>query len=285
MPIVILSGLALGSIYSSVALVYNLMYSTTRVLSITAGFNFMIGGVLGAYFLDVVGLHPIVGLIATLLSGGLLGLITEVVAVRRVLGRSDQHLWLLSTLALSTIIQQVTALWWGTEPKRFPRLFPQDFGGFLDQKYWLPIITVLVTAGLVELFLRKTILGKLFVAVSDDAEAAASRGVPVNAVRGASYALAGMVGALAGFAAGQLTFAFFALGFTLTLNGFIALAIGGLGSTVGALTGGMLLGLLTALATYFFGGAFQNSISTGLLIILLLVRPEGIFGSRGVRAV
>jgi branched-chain amino acid transport system permease protein len=285
MPIVILSGLALGSIYSSVALVYNLMYSTTRVLSITAGFNFMIGGVLGAYFIDVVGLHPIVGLSATLLMGGLLGLVTEVVAVRRVLGRSDQHLWLLSTLALSTIIQQVTALWWGTEPKRFPRLFPQEFGSFLDQKYWLPIITVLVTAGLVELFLRKTILGKLFVAVSDDAEAAVSRGVPVNVVRGASYALAGMVGALAGFAAGQLTFAFFALGFTLTLNGFIALAIGGLGSTVGALTGGMLLGLLTALATYFFGGAFQNSISTGLLIVLLLVRPEGIFGSRGVRAV
>src|SRR5260370_11209275 len=104
MRIVFLSGLSLGSIYSSVALVYNLMYSTTRVLSITAGFNFMIGGVLGAYFLDVVGLHPIVGLIATLLSGGLLGLITEVVAVRRVLGRSDQHLGVLHTLALSTLI-------------------------------------------------------------------------------------------------------------------------------------------------------------------------------------
>ena len=70
MPIVILSGLALGAIYSSVALVYNLMYSTTRVLSITAGFNFMIGGVLGAYFTDVLGLHPILGLALTLVAGG-----------------------------------------------------------------------------------------------------------------------------------------------------------------------------------------------------------------------
>jgi branched-chain amino acid transport system permease protein len=285
MLIVVLSGLALGSIYGSVALAYNLMYSTSRVLSLTAGFTFMIGGVLGAYFIDVVGLHLAFGLVATLTVGGFFGLVTEIVAVRRVLGRSEQHLWLLSTLALSTIVQQVVALWWGTEPKRFPRLFPQEFGGLFDQKYWLPIVTVLISAGMIELFLRKTIFGKLFVAVSDDAEAAASKGVPVNSVRAASYVLAGIVGALAGFAAGQLTFAFFALGFTLTLNGFIALAIGGLGSTMGALTGGVLLGLLTAFATYFFGGAFQNSISTGLLIILLLVRPEGIFGKRGVRAV
>src|SRR5260370_16227490 len=99
MQFVILSGLPLGSIYSSVALVYNLMYSTTRVLSITAGFNFMIGGVLGAYFFDVVGLHPIVRLISTLFSGGLLGLITEVVALRRRPGPSAPHLFLPSTPA------------------------------------------------------------------------------------------------------------------------------------------------------------------------------------------
>jgi branched-chain amino acid transport system permease protein len=285
MLFVILSGLALGSIYASVGLVYNLTYATTRVLSITAGFTFMIGGVLGAYFIDVLGLPAVAGLLLTIAAGGLLGLIIEVVAVRRVLGRSDQHLWLLSTLAFSTILQQAVALWWGTEPRRFPRLFAQDFGGLLDQKYWLPIGTMLVVAGALELFLRCTVFGKLFVAVSDDAEAAAARGIPVNAVRAGSFVLSGMVGTVAGFAAGQLTFAFFALGFMLTLNGFIALAIGGLGSTAGALVGGMLLGLLTAFATYFFGGAFQNSISTGVLVIMLLVRPEGIFGRRGTRTV
>jgi len=271
---VILSGIALGAIYSSVAMVYNLTYATSRVLSITAGFTFMIGGVLGAYFIDIAKLQPIVGFLATLVAGALLGLAIEFIAVRRVLGRSDQHLWLLSTLAFSTIIQQVVALPWG-----------QDFGGLLDQKYWLPIGAVLLVAAMLELFLRRTIIGKLFVAVSDDTQAAIARGIPVNAVRAASYALAGMVGSLTGFAAGQLTFAYFALGFMLTLNGFIALAIGGLGSTAGALTGGLLLGLLTAFATHFFGGAFQNSISTGLLIILLLARPQGLFGARGARTV
>ena len=283
--LVVLSGLALGAIYACVALVYNLTYATTRVLSITAGFTFMIGGVLGAAFIDVAGLNPLLALLLTVLAGGLLGLLIEVVAVRRLLGRSDQHLWLLSTLALATILQQVVALSWGTEPRRFPRLFDQAFGTVLDQKYWLPIAAMLVMAAALELFLRRTIYGKLFVAVSDDAEAAAARGIPVNAVRAGSFMLSGMVGTIAGFAAGQLTFAYFALGFMLTLNGFIALAIGGLGSTAGAITGGMLLGLLTAAATYFFGGAFQNSISTGVLVLMLLIRPEGVFGRRGVRTV
>lgn len=283
--LVILSGLALGAIYACVALVYNLTYATSRVLSITAGFNFMIGGVTGAALIDVAHLPPPLAFPLTLLTGALLGWLTEVVAVRRVIGRGDGHLWLLSTLALATILQQAVALTWGTEPRRFPRLFDQNFGTVLDQKYWLPIIAMLVLAGGLELFLRRTIFGKLFVAVSDDAEAAAARGIPINAVRAGSFALSGAVGTGAGFAAGQLTFAFFALGLTLTLNGFIALAIGGLGSTAGALTGGMLLGLLTAAATFFFGGAFQNSIATGVLVLLLLVKPEGLFGRGRTRAV
>jgi branched-chain amino acid transport system permease protein len=90
---------------------------------------------------------------------------------------------------------------------------------------------------------------------------------------------------LAGFAAGQLTFAYFALGLTLTLNGFIALAVGGLGSNIGALVGGVALGLLNAYATYWFGGEYQQTISVGLLMIVLLLKPEGLFGSKRVRPV
>ena len=100
-----------------------------------------------------------------------------------------------------------------------------------------------------------------------------------------SYAISGALGGLGGFAAGQLTFAYFALGLTLTLNGFIAIAVGGLGSTVGALVGGLALGLLSAFATYWFGGEFQQTIAVGLLMLILLIRPEGVFGKRGVRAV
>jgi branched-chain amino acid transport system permease protein len=93
------------------------------------------------------------------------------------------------------------------------------------------------------------------------------------------------MGALAGFAAGQLTFAYFALGLTLTLNGFIALAVGGLGSNVGALVGGAALGILSSIATYYLGGEYHQTISVGLLMLVLLLKPAGLFGTQGVRPV
>jgi len=136
-----------------------------------------------------------------------------------------------------------------------------------------------------EVFYRRTLYGKLFVAMSEDAFAARARGIPTGRIRSMSYVIAGAMGGLAGFAAGQLTFAYFALGLTLTLNGFIALAVGGLGSNTGALVGGAALGILSAVATYFVGGEYQQTISVGLLMIVLLLKPAGLFGSQSVRPV
>ena len=283
---VIISGLAVGAVYAATALAYNVMYSTSKVLSITTGHICMLGGVFGAWFITGLGLPVLVGLAGAVLAGGLFGWLTDLVAIRRVIARSDEHLWLLSTLALATMVQQAVALWWGTEPRPFPRLIPQDYtAGILDQKYWLPIGTTILLALGLELFYRRTMYGKVFQAVSENAFAARARGVSAARVRSASYVLAGAIGALAGFAAGQLTFAFFALGLTLTLYGFIALAVGGLGSNLGAVVGGVALGLLTAFATYFVGGEYQQTIAVGLLILVLLLRPEGLFGARKVRPV
>ena len=283
---VTLSGLAIGMVFAAVALVYNVMFSTSKVLSVTTGHVSMMGGVFGAYFITALHLHWAIGLLGATLVGALFGFVTELVAIRRVLNRSDEHLWLLSTLALATMVQQAVGLWWGTEPKPFPRLLPQDFGaGALDQKFWLPIVTAVLMAIALELFYRRTLYGKLFLAMSEDAFAARARGVSTDRIRVMSYVLSGALGGLAGFAAGQLTFAYFALGLTLTLNGFIALAVGGLGSNIGALIGGAALGLLNAFASHWFGGQYQQTIAVGLLMVVLLLKPEGLFGSRNVRPV
>ena len=283
---VIVSGLAIGMLFATIALVYNVMYSTSKVLSVTTGHIAMLGGVFGAYFVATLQLPWAIGLLGAVVVGAAFGGLTELVAIRRVLTRSDEHLWLLSTLALATMVQQGVGLWWGTEPKPFPRLIAQDFSaGVLDQKFWLPIgVAVLMAVGL-ELFYRRTMYGKLFLAMSEDAFAARARGVSTDRIRVMSYILSGAIGGLAGFAAGQLTFAYFALGLTLTLNGFIALAVGGLGSNIGALIGGVALGLLNAFASYWFGGEYQQTIAVGLLMVVLLVKPEGLLGSKNVRPV
>ncbi|MES2102249.1 MAG: branched-chain amino acid ABC transporter permease [Pseudomonadota bacterium] len=283
---VIVSGLAIGMVFAAVALVYNVMYSTSKVLSVTTGHISMLGGVFGAYFITALHLHWAIGLIGAIVVGAFFGFVTELLAIRRVLNRSDEHLWLLSTLALATMVQQAAGLWWGTEPKPFPRLMPQDFGaGALDQKFWLPIVIAVLMAIGLELFYRRTMYGKLFLAMSEDAFAARARGVSTDRIRVMSYVLSGALGGLAGFAAGQLTFAYFALGLTLTLNGFIALAVGGLGSNIGALIGGAALGLLNAFASHWFGGEYQQTIAVGLLMVVLLLKPEGLLGSRNVRPV
>ena len=283
---VIVSGLAVGALFAATALVYNVMYSTSKVLSITTGHIAMLGGVAGAWLISVLHLPTWVGLIGAIAVGAAFGYLTDLIAIRRVVSRSDEHLWLLSTLALATMVQQAVGLWWGTEPKPFPRLFLQDFSsGLTDQKFWLPIVVTAAMALAIELFYRRTMFGKLFVAMSEDAFAARARGVPTDRIRALSYVIAGAMGGLAGFAAGQLTFAYFALGLTLTLNGFIALAVGGLGSNVGALIGGAALGLLNAFASYLFGGEYQQTIAVGLLMIVLLLKPEGLLGFRNIRPV
>ncbi len=283
---VLVTGLATGMLYAAVALVYNVMFSTSKVLSVTTGHISMLGGVFGAYFISTLGLNWVIGLVGAVLVGAAFGWLTDVLAIRRVLARSDEHLWLLSTLAMATMVQQAVGLWWGTEPKPFPRLIPQEFGaGIWDQKFWLPIgVAILMAIGL-DIFYRRTMYGKLFLAMSEDAFAARARGVSTDKIRVMSYVLSGALGGLAGFAAGQLTFAFFALGHVLTLNGFIALAVGGLGSNVGAIIGGAGLGILSALASYWFGGEYQQTIAVGLLMVVLLLKPEGLLGSKKVRPV
>ena len=283
---VIVSGLAVGALFAATALVYNVMYSTSKVLSITTGHIAMLGGVGGAWLIGVLHLPVWLGLIGAIAVGAAFGYLTDLIAIRRVVSRSEEHLWLLSTLALATMVQQAVGLWWGTEPKPFPRLFVQDFSsGLADQKFWLPIVVTAAMAIALELFYRRTLFGKLFIAMSEDAFAARARGVATDRIRAASYVIAGAMGALAGFAAGQLTFAYFALGLTLTLNGFIALAVGGLGSNVGAMIGGAALGLLNAFASYLFGGEYQQTIAVGLLMVVLLLKPEGLLGFRNIRPV
>lgn len=283
---VLVSGLAIGALYAATALVYNVMYSTSKVLSITTGHIAMLGGVFGAYFITAWGMPWPLALVLAVVVGALFGWLTDLLAIRRVLSRSDEHLWLLSTLALATMVQQAVGLWWGTEPRPFPRILPQDFGaGVMDQKFWLPIgIAIAMAIGL-DLFYRHTLYGKLFVAMSEDAFAARARGVDTDRIRALSYVISGALGALAGFAAGQLTFAYFALGHTLTLLGFIALAVGGLGSNSGAIVGGVALGLLNAFSSYYVGGEYQQTISVGLLMVVLLLRPQGLFGRAEARPV
>ena len=137
---IIASGLAIGAVYALIGVTYNTMFSASRVMSFTSGQLGMLGGVLGALFILRLGVPPILGFIVTLAGCAVVGVVTEVIAVRPVLTKLDQHLYVLSTLALALMIQQLTAIEWSTEPQPFPRLFGIGNGDPLDEKFWLPLV-------------------------------------------------------------------------------------------------------------------------------------------------
>lgn len=281
---IIASGLAMGAVYALIGITYNTMFATSRVMSFTAGQLGMLGGVLGSLFMLKVGLPPWLGFIATLIGCALVGLVTELVAVRPVLKSLDQHLYVLSTLALALMIQQVTAIEWGTEPQPFPRLFNLG-SGLMDEKFWLPVVAcALVVLGLEYLY-RRTLVGMAFLAVAEDNFAARALGLPERRLRVWSYVLAAVIGGIAGFASGQLMLAFFANGTLLNFYGFVPVALGGLGNNRGALIGGLALGLFQQAANFTVGGVFSSIAVFVLFIVVLLAVPQGLFGSAAARRV
>lgn len=280
---ILVSGLALGSVYATIGISYNTMFQASRVMSFTAGQVGMLGGVLGAAFM-LHGLPPFLSLLATLLCCAVVGLIVEFVAVRPVLARIDQHLYVVSTLAFAIVIQQLVAILWSTEPQPFPRLLGEGTG-LADEKYWLPMVAcAFVFVGL-HLLLSYTLTGRAFLAVAEDTYLARALGLPERGLRMASFALAGAIGGLIGFASGQLLLAFFANGAMLIVFGFIPVALGGLGSATGALIAGLALGLLQQTANFLVGGVFSSIVVFSVFILAMLLRPNGLFGDTRERLV
>ena len=137
-------GLAVGAVYALIGITYNVMFSASRVFSFTAGMVGMLGGVFGALFIDKLGMPVIVGFVAHARRRRRARHVTEIVTVRPVLKSLEQHLYVLSTLAFALMIQQLTAIEWGTEAQPFPRLLPIGPGIF-DQQFWLPLLACAAT--------------------------------------------------------------------------------------------------------------------------------------------
>ncbi len=282
---ILASGLAIGAVYALIGITYNVMFAASGVMSFTAGQLGMLGGVFGALFITRLHLPGPVAFVLTLAACATVGVLTELVAVRPVLGRLDQHLYVLSTLAFALLIQQFTAFEWSTEPQPFPRLFGTAAAGPLDEKFWLPLLACAAVAAGLELLNRGTLVGRAFLATADDSFAARALGLPERNLRIGSYALAGAIGGLAGFAGGELLLANFANGGLLNFYGFVPVALGGLGSNRGAVAGGLAVGVFQQVANYAVGGVFASVAVFLVFIVVLLAAPSGLGGARAARRV
>jgi len=179
---ILATGMAAGAVYALVGITYNTMFSASRVMSFTSGQLAMLGGVFGSLFMLRMGVPTVLAFLLTLLGCAVIGVITELIAVRPVLKSLDQHLYVLSTLALALMIQQVTAVEWSTEPQPFPRLIGLGSGDW-DEKFWLPVVACAATIGGLEYLYRRTLVGHAFLAIAEDNFAARALGLPERDLR------------------------------------------------------------------------------------------------------
>ena len=280
----VVSGLATGSIYALVALGLALIYRSTRILNFAHG-DMATAGTFVA--LTLLGLNLSYGpaFILALLFGAALAMAfyfcVLVPAQRREATQLGQ---IILTLGLGLILQGLIAYFGTPEPQSFP--FPlsdtkiYEFGGVVMSQLSLGTFAIGLLASLLfYLLVQKTRLGLAMRATSENLPAAQTMGIPTRQILALSWGLAALLGVLAGlFLAPALLFdTFFML--EPFLKGFAAAILGGLNSLPGAIVGGLILGVAESLAGGFVSIAFKNTFAFLIIILVLLVRPEGLLGT------
>jgi branched-chain amino acid transport system permease protein len=285
----VVSGLAVGSVYALVALGFALIFATVRVVNFAQG-EFVMVGALAGYSAHVgLGLPLVVAMGA---AGGVtigVALATERLAVRPLRGQAAGIAWVVSTLGVGLMLRSGAAAAWGKVPLPFPAPFGTGrvlVGGlaFVPQE----AATLLLAVGamlLLETLRRRTIVGKAMRAVAFNPDAARLVGINVTSASLLAFAASALLAALAGILIAPLSNASSEMGTLLGIKGFAAAAVGGLGTFQGALAGGLILGLVEVLAAGLLWPGFSDVAAFLLLILILLVRPWGLFGrDEGTRA-
>jgi branched-chain amino acid transport system permease protein len=285
----VVAGLASGSIYALIGMGFSVTSASTGVLNFAQGDLFMVGAMIGVFFLAT-GAPVVVALIAAVITGAVFGIITEVLAVRPAVRKGrGVHGWVLSTLGVSIVLEAAFTITMGPDIRSFPAFFSENVVSAgpvrASPEYFLLIGVAIGVAALLWLFYKHTATGVVLLAIEQDREAAQMRGIPVARFAVLAFALSSGIAALAGFMAGPLTLAYPTVGAVYTFKGFIAAAIAGLGRVEGALLGGLLLGLIEQIVAQYINPGYQDAVTFGLLIVLLATRPNGLLGPRGLRAV
>ncbi len=276
-------GVSVGCMYALVALGYNLVYNATSVFNFAQGDLVALGGLLTYTLLVTRRWNVLLVVLPVVIAVAIAALLQERVAVAPLVRRGEASLaWVITTLGASVVLENVFQLIWGSESKPVPALIsggPLRLGSVPVSYSDIVIVVVAAAcaAGL-EVWSRRTLAGKVWKATAEDPDAALARGISVRRVGAFSFVVAGLVSGLAGIVTVPVTAAVFNNGSLLALQGFVAIAIGGFGNQLGALTGGIVLGVVQAEALVFLQASYRDIVSLGLLIVVLLVRPTGLFG-------
>jgi branched-chain amino acid transport system permease protein len=279
-----LSGLSVGSIYAIVALSLAIPFKASRVLNFAQGELVTLGAYIGLVLASY-GLPYPVMVPATLLIAAAFGVVIERLVIRPITGAPEFTL-VIATFALGLIIRALIRIHWQDNVFFLPAPYagPAFAAGPLriNPSYLVIIGCTAALVALLTLFFQKTRLGKAMRAVAFNQTAARLMGISVNTIFRSAWALSAAIGALAGLLLAPVIGISPELGH-LIVKALVAAVIGGFGSLGGAVFGGLLLGVLETYAGALFGAALKEIIPFAILIAILLVRPQGLWGMTHAR--
>ncbi|GAA0330989.1 branched-chain amino acid ABC transporter permease [Bacillus carboniphilus] len=280
----LVTGLTIGSIYAIVALGFVTIYSVTKVINLAQGEFVMLGG-MTMFSLTHAGIPYFLAFLLTIPIVVVIGWLIEFVIVKRAKG-ADPISVIILTIGIAILIKGVASMVWGKDSVKvepFTNDAPLNIFGaaITPQSIWVMVFMLVIVAVLYVL-MEKTMVGKAFKACSINPLAARLMGISPNVMSSLSFALSAGLGALAGLVISPILFPAYDMGLMLSIKGFSASILGGLGSAPGAVIGGLLLGVIESLGAGFISSGMKDAIAFGVVLILLLIRPFGLLGEKNV---
>ena len=279
----LISGISLGSIYAIIALGYTMVYGIAKMLNFAHGDIIMVGGYVSFCAMSYLGLPALPAALLAMLACTVLGIIIERLAYKPL--RSAPSLAVLITaIGVSYFLQTSALLIWKAAPKSYPAVVSgsaEFFGGELKVPYisLLTIVICLVIMLGLTTFVSKSKMGKAMRACSEDKGAAQLMGINVNRTISMTFAIGSALAAVAGVLLCSFNSQLMpTTGSMPGIKAFTAAVFGGIGSIPGAFLGGLLLGIIEAMAKAYISMQLANSIVFAVLIVVLLVKPSGLLG-------
>ena len=276
------AGITYGSIYAIVAIGFNIIYNTTGIINFAQGEFVMLGGMISISLMQFMPLgYAIAG--AVLITMGI-GAAIEMLFIRWLESPSVLRMVII-TIGISILLRELALHVWGESIRSLPYFYGNEITTFTlgsvhisPQVVWV-IVACSVMMGGLSLFFKSTPVGREMRACAANRTAALLCGINTRNMVTLSFMLSAGIGALAGCVMSPITYTQYDSGTSLAIKGFTVAILGGLGNSMAAVAAGILLGILEAFSVSVVPLAFQDAISITILLIILFVKPHGLFGS------
>lgn len=287
----LINGITIGSTYALVAIGYSMVFGVLELINFANGNVYMLGSYITLMlYVGFVGSFGISFFLSILLTG-LVGYCIDRFGLKRLRAKNVPKITgLITTLGISQIIENAVRIFFGSETKPFPNMI--DFGQVtigsvtINSSQIIILCTSLALMTAVSLLVYKTKMGKAMLAVSQSSEAAQLMGINVNGIISLTFVISSSLAAIAGTMVGMYYQNIDAtMGFSVGMKTLASAVLGGVGILPGAMVGGLLMGIFETIGASYVSSGYRDAISFAILILVILIKPTGLFGRKQINKV